>query len=490
MPNTNMKPIAPHLAGRTRRMMPLVAALVLAGCAVIPPAQPLPQARAPQQADFVVQGSDPWPEANWWQRFDDEQLNQLVTLALHNAPSLEVVRARISSASANVDLTHAAHGPRLDLNASVTRQRFSEHSVYPPPLAGNILNSGRVALDFQYDFDWWGKQKAALEAALGLRRAAEAEAAGAAQTLIAAVSQTYFQYQATTARAALAKQSEQARAGWLQLQQQRVKAGIEAGETLEPLAADYESARQQALALDNAQAEVLNQLRGLVGVPGEQFPKLAARPLPHVSGGLPANLPLNLVGRRADIAAAREQIYAASQEIKQAKAQFYPDINLVAFIGFDAIGLGKLFKGASQMMGVSPALSLPIFNSGALAANLRGSEAGAQLAIAQYNQTLQSAVQEVNDAALRLQGSADEAKPLAGALAARQRDEGLLAKQAQAGLADGRSVLKARLAALTLQDQQQQLNARTLAARVDLYKALGGGYRDDANTAPAATAAR
>lgn len=490
MPNTNMKPIAPHLAGRTRRMMPLLAALVLAGCAVIPPAQPLPPARTAQQADFVAPGTAPWPEANWWQRFGDAQLNQLVTLALHNAPSLEVVRARIASANAYVDLTHAAHGPRLDLNAQVTRQRYTENSIYPPPLAGNIYNSGRVALDFNYDFDWWGKQKAALEAALGRRRAAEAEAAGAAQTLVAAVSQTYFQYQSIQARAGLAKQSELTRAELLKLQQQRVKAGLEAGETLEPLAADYKNARQQALALDSAQAEVLNQLRGLVGVPGEQFPQLAARPLPQVDVGLPANLPLNLVGRRADIAAARVQIYAASQEVKQAKAQFYPDINLVAFIGFDAIGLGKLFKGASQMMGVSPALSLPIFNNGALAANLRGSEAGAQLAIAQYNQTLQSAVQEVNDAALRLLGSIDEAKPLAGALAARQRDEGLLAKQVQAGLADGRSVLKARLAALALQDQQQQLNARAVTARVDLYKALGGGYRDDANAAPAATAAR
>lgn len=490
MPKINMNHLDSHLASHARRTMPLVAALMLAGCALIPPAQPLPQTRTPQQADFVAQGNDPWPEANWWQRFGDAQLDGLVKLALQNAPSLEVVRARIASASANVDLTHAQHGPRLDLDAQLTRQRYSEHSLYPPPLGGNIYNSGRVALDFKYDFDWWGKQKAALESALGRRRAAEAEAAGAAQTLIAAVSQTYFQYQATHARWVLAKQSEQARGELLKLQQQRVKAGIEAGESAEPLQAEWESARQQALALESAQAEVLNQLRGLVGVPGEAFPKLTPRALPQARGGLPGNLPFNLVGRRADIAAAREQIYAAGQEIKHAKAQFYPDINLAAFIGFDAIGLGKLFKTGSQMMGVTPALSLPIFNSGALAANLRGSEAGAQLAIAQYNQTLQNAVQEVNDAALRLQGSSDEARPLGSALAARQRDENLLAKQAQAGLSDGRSVLKARLAALVLQDQQQQLNARALTARVDLYKALGGGYRDDANTPLAATAAR
>lgn len=471
-------------------MMPLLAALVLAGCAAIPPAGQQVQMRAPQQSDFVMPGQDPWPEANWWQRFDDAQLNTLVDLALKNAPSLEVVRARIDSAKADVDLARAERGVRLDLDANVSRQRFSANSIYPPPFGGNIFNSGHAALDFSYDFDWWGKQKAALEASLGRRHAAEAEAAGAAQTLIVAVSETYFQYQATHARWELARRGEQARRQLLELQQQRVKAGLDAGESLEPLQADLDNTHQQTLALETAVAATLNQLHGLVGVPGDAFPKLEPRPLPKASGGLPADLPLNLVGRRADIAAAREQIYAANQEVKRAKAEFYPDINLAAFIGFDSIGLDKLFKSGSHIVGVTPALSLPIFHSGELQANLHGAQAGTQLAIAQYNQTLQNAVQEVNDAALRLKGSNDEAKPLESALAARQRDEALYARQSQAGLADGRNVLKARLSTLALQDQQQQLNIRALIARVDLYKALGGGYRDASPSAATSGAAR
>jgi outer membrane protein TolC len=269
-----------------------------------------------------------------------------------------------------------------------------------------------------------------------------------------------------------------------------VKAGLEAGETLEPLQADQDSARQQSLALETAVAATLNQLHGLVGVSADVFPKLQPRPLPQASGGVPADLPLNLVGRRADIAAAREQIYAANQEVKRAKAEFYPDINLAAFIGFDSIGLGKLFKNGSHIVGINPALSLPLFHSGELQANLHGAEAGTKLAIAQYNQTLQNAVQEINDAALRLKGSRDEAKPLQSALAARQRDEAWYAKQSQAGLADGRNALKARLSTLALQDQQQQLNSRAVIAQVDLYKALGGGYRDASQSAATSGAAR
>jgi len=477
-------------AGLARRglcITPLLAALVLAGCAALPHPAAQPTPRAPVQADFVMPGSDPWPEANWWQRFDDAQLDQLVTLALQNSPSLETVRARIDTARATVDQTRAKAGANLDFNTSVSRQRFSANSIYPPPFGGNIFNEGRMTLDFHYDFDWWGKQKAALEAALGRRRAAEAETAGAAQTLVAAVSQTYFQYQADQGRLALARQSEGVRQQLVSLQQQRVRAGLEAGETVEPLKADQESAHQQVLALESDAATTLNQLRGLVGVPGGTFPTLAARPLPQAQGGLPANLPLDLVGRRADIAAAREQVYAAGEEVKEAKAEFYPDINLAAFVGVDSLDLGTLFKNGSHVMGITPALSLPIFHSGALKANLKGAEANARLAVAQYNQTLQQAVQEVNDAALRLKGTADEAVPLSNALAARQRDAALFGQQARAGLADGRNPLKARAAALSLQDQQLQLHTQALVARVDLYKALGGGYRD-AGQASSATA--
>ncbi|MDN0083868.1 efflux transporter outer membrane subunit [Crenobacter sp. SG2305] len=485
-----MKRIYSGFASSGLRITPLLAVLVLAGCAALPHQQAQSTMRAPAQADFVMPGSDPWPEANWWQQFGDPQLDQLVKLALQNSPSLETVKARIDTARASVDLTRAQAGATLDLNTSVSRQRFSANTIYPPPFGGNIFNEGRMTLDFHYDFDWWGKQKAALEAALGRHRAAEAETAGAAQTLIAAVSETYFQYQADLARLALAKQDEGVRQQLVTLQQQRVRAGLEAGETAEPLTADLESAHQQVLALENDAATTLNQLRGLVGVRGDAFPVLAARPLPQANGGLPANLPLNLVGRRADIAAAREQIYAAGEEVKQAKAEFYPDINLSAFIGVDSLDLGKMFKNSSHILGVTPALSLPIFHSGALQANLRGAEANVTLAVAQYNQTLQQAVQEVNDAALRLKGTADEATPLNNALAARQRDAALFGQQARAGLADGRNSLRARAVALSLQDQQLQLQTRALIARVDLYKALGGGYRDAAASPATAAAAR
>lgn len=485
-----MNKLNSDLASGLRRMMPVAAALMLAGCAILPHATPQQPLRTVQQADFVAQGTAPWPELGWWQQFDDLQLNHLIELALQNGPSIDVVRTRVGVARTSAEQAASLGGARLDLDGEVTRQRYSANSIYPPPLGGNIYNSGHVALDFKYDFDWWGKDRAALEAALGRSRAAEADAAGAAQTLAAAVSEIYFQYLSAHERQLLSQQGEQARADLVKLQQQRVKAGLEAGETLEPLQADLESTRQQTQALASMEALAVNQLRALVGVPADAFPKLQPRKLPKVSEGMPANLPLNLVGRRADIAAAREQVYAANQDLKRAKAAFYPDLNLSAFVGFDSIGLAELFKTGSHVLGVTPALSLPIFHNGQLQAAYHGTEAQTAQAIAQYNQTLQNAVQEVNDAALRLKGAGEEAVPLKGALAARERDHDLLARQAKVGLTDGRNLLKAQLAQLALQDQQQQLNDRALNARVDLYKALGGGYRDETQTAATSGATR
>lgn len=452
----------------------------LAGCVSTPKDTETIHLRNIQTTDFIESSQGPWPEAKWWHHFDDSQLNQLIDLAVQNSPSIDSARARIETARASAEQTAAQAGVKLDVNASITRQRYSANSIYPPPFAGAIDNFGHISLDFNYDFDWWGKQKALLEAAIGQRRAAEAEAIGAMQTVISAVSQTYFAYQTTSARLDLAKQRKIIQQQLLDLQQQRVQAGLDNATTLELFKSDLANLEQYIVTLHTDQAILLNQLRALIGVPGNQFPKIITRPVSVTNNlTLPVDLPFNLLGRRADIAAARAQIYAAQQNIRSAKADFYPNINLSSFIGFESIGLGSLLQNNSHIVGIAPALSLPIFHSGALQAAYHGAQAITEQAIAAYNQTLINAVQEVNQAALRMRGNHQEAIKLDQQLAAHQRHYDLLNQQTRAGLVNSLQVLQAQLALLSLQDQQQQLYSQTLTATVQLYKALGGGYQDN-----------
>ncbi len=231
--------------------------------------------------------------------------------------------------------------------------------------------------------------------------------------------------------------------------------------------------------LETQRDQLYYQLKSLVG--GTQFPEhLEIKPLPNADVGVPSNLPLDLVGRRADVAASRDRVKVALHGVDASRAAFYPDVNLSAIAGFSAIGLGNLLNASSRNIGVTPALSLPIFDAGRLRAGLDSSRADVSLAIAQYDQAVQTAVSDVNDAFVQLQGAQREQATLAQQLAARKRDLESAQRRQHAGLSDGRDATRDQLALLTLDDQELAREGRAVNARIALIKALGGGYQDPA----------
>ena len=464
-----------NLIRHGQRLSLVLIALVLAGCAALPPADPTPSLRQPDAAEFVRADQGDWPAADWWHGLNDPQLDQLIQRALAHSPSLAVAQARLAQAQAASGVTAADSGMQLTGNASVERARQTENGLIPKPYAGTVMNNGRLALDFSYDFDWWGRHRASLDAALGRERAARVEAEGAAATLSTAVAASYLHWQALNARVDLAQQIEKQRASLLELDGRRVKAGLAAGDTLLPLQADLAAARQTVVQLQSQREQALVQLKSLTG-PSADFPALQARPLPKVAAALPANLPLDLVSRRADVAAARDQVEAGLKDVDAARARFYPDVNLSAFLGFSSISMSKLVSSGSLIAGVTPAIHLPIFDTGRLKANLNTARAGVALNAALYEQTLERAVADVNDAALRVQGADAEAAPLAAQRDARVRDRNSLARRRSAGLIDSRELYRAEAALQSLDDQEQLRLERQLLAKIDLIKALGGGW--------------
>ena len=454
--------------------------LILSGCAALPKADPTPQLRQPQATDFVASPSGQWPAATWWQSLQDPQLDQLITQALKDSPDVAVAAARVHQAQAQTDSTSANSGASLTANATLSRTRYSENSFYPPPIGGATAWDAEPSLNFSYDFDFWGRNKKALQAALGREEASRAELAGAAASLSAAVASQYYQWQVLNQRIVIQAQIARDQQRLVDIEVKLVKAGLSSGTTLSPLRANAAQPEQTLVQLKAQREQALAALKSLVAS-GADFPVLAARPLPQVSAGVPDHLALDLIARRADIAAARDRVQASLSEVEAARAAFYPDINLSAVLGLSTLQLSKLFESSSIQAGVSPAIHLPLFDAGRLRAGLNSNRAEVDLAVAQYNQSVQHAVGEINDAALRVQGVGDEAAPLAAQISARQHALDNAQRLYKAGLQDGRSPIQAQLLKANLEDQDMARRGRALQAHIDLIKALGGGYQTTAS---------
>jgi NodT family efflux transporter outer membrane factor (OMF) lipoprotein len=200
------------------------------------------------------------------------------------------------------------------------------------------------------------------------------------------------------------------------------------------------------------------------------------------AGDLPTGVPADLLGRRPDLAAARWRVEAAMRGVDVARAQFYPNVNLTAFIGLSSIGLDRLIEADSRQFGVGPAIRLPIFDSGALRANLRGRTAELDAAIEGYNSALLESVRDAADQLSSLQSVQRQQAEQAQALAAAESAYDIALQRYRAGLTGHLTVLTAETTLLTQRRLGVDLRARDLSARIGLVRALGGGYTDDTPT--------
>jgi multidrug efflux system outer membrane protein len=482
-----------HAKSGTRRLRPAAVAvltLVLAACAPLPPKDAPPAFASARAGDLVadaptlsaaVVASPPGRSAG---DYGDAQLGRLIALALQASPTMAIAQARVRQADAVAGQTQAAAGANLAFDGQATRERYPEHSLYPPPIAGSTRTSGHVALDFSYDFDFWGRNRNALDAALGRAAAARADAQAAAATLAAGVAKTYFQWQAADQHLKIAQQLESQRLALVERQARRVQAGLAAGADLAPLNADAAVPRQSIAQLETSRAQAQRQLQALLGL--HALPALQPMPLPAPTAVETADLRLDLLAHRPEVGAARDRVQAALKEVDSQRAAFYPDVNISALAGFDALQLGSLLRGANRELAATPALHLPLFDAGRLRAGLDARRADATLAIAQYDQALQQAVADVNDATVRLQGAQREAAPLQVQRVAREHDLANAQARERAGLADGQARLMDQLLLTALQDQELTLRLQALDARIDLDRALGGALPLQTNLASSA----
>ena len=461
----------------------------LTGCADMSGINPVATERSAESLGLTTQTTTSQAPlaTDWWRAFGDEQLNALVIQALANNPSLKVAQARWSRAQAAADVSRAAELPQVNGQLDATRQRYTANGQVPPPLAGSVVNTGNAQLSASWELDFFGKNRAALDAALGTARALQADRQAARLLLASQVTRTYFGLLRLNAQLGVAQRTLAQRQETLQLVQDRVRAGLDTRLELRQSEGGLPEARLQVEQQLEQIALSRHALAALVAQPDATLaPVLVAQNAIH-SVALPTSIPADLLGRRADVAAARWRIEAASGNVNNAKAQFYPNINLVAFAGFSSIGLSRLFESGSQQAGIGPALRLPIFDAGRLRANLRGQTAELDAAVESYNAAVIDAVHDARDQVVSAQAIARQQTEQRAAQATAEAAYDIAVQRYKAGLGNYLNVLTAETSVLRQRSTAVDLAARALDTQVALIRALGGGYSGaDATTMAAA----
>jgi NodT family efflux transporter outer membrane factor (OMF) lipoprotein len=420
-----------------------------------------------------------WPGDRWWQAYGDAQLDALIEEALRDSPDLKQAQARLHLAGAAVQGAGAALMPEVTGNAAFTKEKQSYNYLMPRAAVPQNWNDyGLATLNLSWELDFWGKNRSALAAATSDQQAAQAEVAETRLILSTSVTAAYAELlHLYTVRdsdaAALATRTKT-----VGLFRQRHEFGLENLASVRQVEAKQAAAQGELLAIDERIALLRNGIAALVGA-GPDRGLAITRPSAHFAGtlGLPPNLALELLGRRPDIVAARLRTEAAARRIDQQKAGFYPSVNLMAFVGYQSLGINNLTKSGSDMGSFGPAISLPIFNTERLQGQLRGARAEYDAAVASYDGTLTNALHEVADAVTSRKALDGELAAARAAVAAAAEAHDIVSRRYQGELATYLDVLSAEDTLISAQRSLADIETRALVLDVAMVRALGGGFQ-------------
>ncbi|MGR8940318.1 MAG: efflux transporter outer membrane subunit [Gammaproteobacteria bacterium] len=471
---------------RYSRLLPgLALILLLAGCAWFSePTQRAKMITAPHIGKTLhpfkasLQAGHGWPSQSWWKSFASPALNRLIETAVADSPTLKVVETRMRQSQALVDSRTADLYPTVDANFSFSAQRYSANSVQAKLAGEHFRHMVINPFVLRYHLDLWGRDRAALQAAIGEAMASETEVADARLLLSAAVASGYFNLVSAAERLALTEKIVTRREQLLKLTQTRLDSGLTSNAPLLAAQIELNHARQQAAAL-RAEIELQKNLLAALAGKGPDWGRDIAVEhgiLPYRLS-LPSDLPLRLLAHRPDVAAARLRAEAAAEEIKVAKTAFYPDVNLFSFAGLHSVSISDvLLQGSSLAYAAGPSVDFPIFEGGRLRANLSYQEAAYDQAVAQYNAQVLLAVQEVADALAGWQKIDAQLTAQRHSTASAAEARRLEAALNQVGLNDRSGRLAADAAEYDQRLRQAALEGEYFKAATQVVKALGGGY--------------
>ena len=419
----------------------------------------------------------PWPGRAWWESYGDPQLNELVRLAVAQSPSIALAEARVREAAGAAQVAGGGLFPQADLNGQVLDTYSTGEAYKPADLVGEWKWNNSLLASASYTLDLWGKEKAAYTAGLDRLAATAAEAQTARLVLETGIVRDYIALSYQYALLDVAEKTLEQRRGVLDIARKLFDAGIGTGLAVSQAETPIPAIQSRIAQIKAAIAVLKYQIAALGGQgpgAGEKIapPKLSFDAAP----ALPADLPAELAAHRPDVAARLWRVEAAAQEIKVARAAFYPNINLLAAFGFISIGFDKFLSSGAENASVGPALSLPLFEGGRLSGNLSARTAQYDQAVEDYNQTILSAFSAIASQAVRLQALETQAAQSAEALRLARKAYDTAYGGYRAGLTDYLYVLSVQNALLDAEERNVSIAAERMDAYAQLMNELGGGY--------------
>jgi multidrug efflux system outer membrane protein len=456
-------------------IVPLLAALMLAGCATEPahlvaPVLPPAQFKEVGQRWTVAAPAEAQDRGAWWKAFADPVLDGLVVRAGANNTSIQEAAARLAQARALARRTDADRAPQLGVGASAARQAGANTvgGATPTTLAAAGAN-------LSYEIDLFGRLSRATDAAALDAKAREALLQSTRLLVQAESAQTYLALRAIDTERALVRQTVAAYRNTLSLTQRRHQAGDIAELDVVRVESELAATESEALALDRRRAELEHALAVLVGDAASSF-ALDAGDWTTALPQIPAGIPATVLARRPDVSAAQSGILAAQARVGVARAAWFPNLSLTAAGGFASPELGDLFKWSARAWGVGALLSLPVFDGGRREAGVQDAQAQLEAALASYRGQVLGAFREVEDQLSSLRLLDEQSQAQARAVSSATRATVLSESRYRNGLDSQLELLDARRSELRNRRQALQVKASQYQATVSLIRALGGGW--------------
>jgi len=463
--------------------------LMLNGCTLSPDYQ-RPEVEMPAAYRFEPSATAATANTAWWQQFGDPVLDELIQTALANNYSVQIAAANVEQAIGIVTQTRSALYPQIGYGASGEKLRSPDTGLTGAiPGIPNTQETYQALLSASWELDLWGRIRSLSEASQANMLATEEARRGVILTLVSAVANSYITLRGLDEQLVISQRTLETYGESARLYQLQFKYGQTSLMTVAQTQSQYEMAATQIPLIESQIAQVENALSVLLGRnPG---PIARGKPIAQLTmPPVPAGLPSELLERRPDLVQAEQQLVAANAQIGAAKAQYFPTISLTGAYGSASSSLSDLFKGSTRTWNYAGQIAGPIFTFGAVSGQVAQAEAAQRAALASYKLAVQSAFADVDDALVSNVKIGEQ-------LAAQQRlvsaltDYERLAKlQYDGGYVPSSTVLQAQQTLFPAELSLAALRASALSSSTNIYKAMGGGWIDEADklvgTAPPA----
>ncbi len=425
-------------------------------------------------------------QEKWWKIFNNEELNALMEKAIKNSPSLKLAAAKIVTAQASAKSIRSKLFPNLSASATdnwvyLSRYGF-DRDFFPLGDGDNLipakLNETDLSLNFNYEFDFWGKNRKMLKNALGIAIAEQMEKYQAELVLCEAVAYSYFEWQEHSAEKAIYEKWLEAQESLCHFFSSRYEKGLD--NTLLPLEQNQAlgALKQKILELENKKEVDLFFLKNLIGEGPDSPLSLHIRPeilLQKIE--IPNPLGIDLLAQRPDLMAQIWRVSAAGDAIGVAKTEFYPNVNLAAFAGLSSLTFNHLFNWASRTGALNPAINLPLFTGGALTANLNRKISLFNEAVHSYNEQLLKAAEQVAQEITTFISLEDQIAIQQSLVDFQKKSYAVSTLRYKNGVDDYKNTLKSSLILFSQEAALIQLKHAQILSTLRIIQSLGGGMK-------------